>query len=280
MLGTDAVPILSRQFEIIAPPEEQFDITDLDTVMTTICKGKFDIVLHMAALTDLDWCEDNPDRARLVNTEGTKNIALACAKAGCRMAYISTSGIFSGRMGRPYTEEDNPKPANVYGMSKHEAEIVIQESIQEENWLILRVGWLFGGGKKDKKFVGKMFQLMMTTSKVMAVADIWGSPNYSVDIGYLLENMFLHKIHGLFHIANTGEPASRYDMALAIRDSAQLPVEIEAVPSSRFPTRAFRPPMEAIKSVRLINTMQYTMRNWRDALDEYIKRLAKINAAD
>ncbi len=275
MLGSDVLPLLEEEFDVLAPSHEKLDVTDAKAVEEAVQSG-FDIVLHMAALTDLDWCEDHPEEAMRVNTGGTQNVAKACAKAGCKMIYISTSGVFSGRLGRPYTEDDTPKPANVYGRSKYEGELAVERFVAPERRLILRVGWLFGGGRKDKKFVAKMFKLMRSTPKVMAVDDIWGSPNYSVDIGRLLVELIDAQAFGLFHVANSGEPASRYDVALAIRDAAGFDVEVEAVPASRFPTRAPRPPMEAITSLRLDGVVKSGMRHWRNALEEYVARLKKL----
>ena len=272
MLGSDVLPIISDRFEIHSPTISELDVRDAVAVFTAIRDGKFDWVLHMAALTDLDWCEDHRDETFTVNVGGTENIAKACAKYGCRMVYISTSGIFSGRLGRPYIEDDTPKPVNVYGLSKYQGELVIQKNLPEEHMLILRVGWLFGGGKHDNKFVGKMFRLMQSLPRVQAVADIWGSPNYSIDIGKLVVNMLSENVSGIFHIANSGEPASRYDLAVAIRDAAGIATEVEAVPAEKFPTRAFRPPVEAIASVRL-HEKGFEMRNWHEALNEYVARL-------
>ncbi len=276
MLGSDVVPILSKKFDVVVPDIDEMDITDSERVFDIFDSQKFDYVLHMAALTDLDWCEDHPDEAKSVNANGTKSIALACQKFGAKLIYVSTSGIFSGRLGRPYTEKDIPKTANVYGQSKYEGELAVEETLSQEQWLILRVGWLFGGGENDKKFVGKIFDKMRTLSKVQAVSNIWGSPNYSVDIGNLISKMLENNTSGLFHIANTGEPASRYDLAVAIRDFAGFTTEIEPVPSSKFPTRAVRPPMEAISSV-FMDKYGFEIRHWRDALEEYISRLAKTS---
>ncbi len=276
MLGSDLVPIFSEVFEIIVPKVEEFDVTKYESIISVMKEGKFDWVLHMAALTDLDWCEEHPDEARKINSKGTENIARACAATGCKMAYISTSGVFSGKLGRPYSEEDMPRPANIYGRTKYEGEKAVEAILPPEKRLVLRAGWLFGGGKADKKFVGKIFNIMRTHTQVQAVADIWGSPNYSVDIAKLLVYMLGNNFFGLFHIANSGEPASRYDMAVAIRDAAGFNSEIEAVPATRFPTKAFRPPMEAIVSVRLEAVTGFSMRHWREALAEYVKRLLTI----
>ncbi|MCD6531972.1 dTDP-4-dehydrorhamnose reductase [bacterium] len=273
MLGSDILPILGREFDVVAPSHGEMDITDFERVRRAIAEGGFDWVIHLAAITDLDWCEDNPEKAFLVNALATKNIAEICRDTGTKLAYISTSGVFSGQKKTPYTERDIPKPANVYGKSKYEGEKFVQEVLDEGDFLILRVGWLFGSGARDKKFVGKMFDLLRERPKVMAVDDIFGSPNYSIDIGEAIVQLIKGGHSGIFHIANSGEPASRYDIAVAIREFMGSAAEIEPVPASKFPTRAFRPPMEAIDSIRIEDALGKKLRHWRRALEEYVKRL-------
>ena len=273
MLGTDILPILRKHFEIYAPSRNEMDIVDETAIDRIFSSNRFDWVIHLAASTDLDWCEDNPDEALRINAYGTKNMAEHCARYGVKMIYISTSGVFSGRHKKPYNENDIPEPANVYGKSKYLGEQFVRQILPEQNFLILRVGWLFGGGKNDKKFVGKMFNLIRERPKVYAVRDIFGSPNYSVDIGRTIVELIDSGAYGTFHIANSGEPASRYDVAKSIRDFADVETEVVPVPADKFPTKAFRPPMEAIESIKIEDVLGHRLRHWKDALEEYISRL-------
>lgn len=274
MLGADVVPILSEKFETVVPTRSELDVTNRENVIKTIRNGGFDWVIHLAALTDLDWCEDHVEETISVNALGTKNIVDACEMAGCRIAYISTSGVFSGNKRTHYTEDDMPAPINIYALSKYLGELAVSAK-NEGKWLILRVGWLFGGGEKDKKFVGKIFNLMKKADKIEAVANIWGSPNYSVDVGELIVKFIEYNAYGLFHVANSGEPASRFDMAVAIKEFLRANVEIQPVGAEKFPTKAKRPRMEAIKSIRL-EELGIKPRHWKDALGDYIKRLMKL----
>jgi len=273
MLGIDVLPILKEHYNIVPVSRSDLDITDENLVHEAVISERVDRVIHMAASTNLDRCEEEPAQAFNVNALGTLNIARACAKSGARLIYISTSGVFSGKLGRPYTESDIPKPANVYGKSKYKGELHVLENLAHDKVTILRVGWLFGGGKRDKKFVRKMFNLIRSNSKVFAVNDIFGSPNYSVDIGKAIVDFIKKEISGVFHIQNSGAPASRYEIATAIRDCLGSDTVVEPVLSERFPTKAFRPPMEAIKSIKIWQALGYEFRNWKDALSEYIERL-------
>ena len=95
MMGSDTIPQLEEEFRVIPTDIKELDITKSSQVKNTLETERPDWVVHMAALTDLDFCEENPDRADLVNHRGTRSIAEVCAENGISMIYISTSGIFS-----------------------------------------------------------------------------------------------------------------------------------------------------------------------------------------
>jgi len=271
MMGTDVMPILEKRFETIKTDLPELDITDRGTIERWMNDFRPDWVLHMAAITDLDFCETEPEKADLVNHRGTRNIAEACDRCGAKLIYISTSGIFSGLKDAPYSEDDIPKPKNVYGVSKYNGELAVQETLPANKWLILRAGWLFGGGTEDKKFVGKIYKLVHERDKISAVNDIIGSPNYTVDIGKLILYLIDNNLYGVYHVGNTGY-ATRLDIAREIVKLANVKCEVKGVSFTEFPTRALRPPMEAIENVRL-KELGYEMRHWEEALAEYIERL-------
>lgn len=271
MMGSDIVPILKREFTVIPTDKSDMDVTDEDQIERVFEDVSPDVVIHMAALTDLDYCEDHPTAAELVNHQGTRNVAQACLDSGAKMIYVSTSGIFSGKKENAYGEVDIPKPKNVYGVSKYRGELAIRELLGDDRWMILRAGWLFGGGKRDIKFVGKIYKLCHERDELSAVNDIFGSPNYTLDIGQLLLYLITNEHRGVFHVGNDGI-ATRYDIACEIVKLADVDCTVKAVPSTEFPTRAPRPPMEAIRNDNLA-MIGYRMRPWREALKDYIQRL-------
>jgi dTDP-4-dehydrorhamnose reductase len=271
MMGSDILPLLSKYFEIIPTDQEDLDVRDKGQIEKFFAEYRPDWVLHMAAMTNLDQCEDEPELAFSVNETGTRNIASACAHFGSKLIYISTSGIFSGRKTRPYTENDSPLPQNVYGKSKYCGECAVREEMNPENFLILRAGWLFGGGAKDIKFVGKIYKLARERDEISAVDNISGSPNYTVDIGNLIIYLTQNNFRGVFHAANEGI-ATRFEIAVEIVKLSGLECKVVPVPASDFPTKAPRPNMEAIENMRL-KEIGYRMRHWKDSLADYIGRL-------
>jgi len=120
--------------------------------MTVAKKYRPKVILHLAALTDLDYCEKNPAEAYLVNSVGTYNVALTAREVGAKLVYISTAGIFDGQKKGFYRESDLGNPQNHYGHSKYLGESAVQNILND--YIIARVCWMFGGGPtKDKKFV-------------------------------------------------------------------------------------------------------------------------------
>ncbi|MCK5833273.1 dTDP-4-dehydrorhamnose reductase [bacterium] len=271
MMGCDVIPILSEKCDVLSTDIEELDICDNEQVRKAIKRFRPNWVLHMAAMTDLDRCEIEPKLAENVNSKGTENLAQACFDFNVSMIYISTSGVFSGLKKSPYIEDDIPRPQNVYGKTKYSGEKAVREILAPDRWLILRAGWLFGGGAQDKKFVGKIYKIAKQEGMLSAVEDIYGSPNYTVDIGNLILYFVNNRINGLFHVANEG-CANRFKIAEEIVRVAGIDCIVKPVSSEFFKNSAQRPPMEAIENVRL-REIGYKMRPWEEALAEYVKRL-------
>jgi dTDP-4-dehydrorhamnose reductase len=273
MMGSDIIPILGREFDLLPTDIEELDVCSQEDIRRTMREFGPDWVLHLAAMTDLDRCEVEPKKAEAVNSDGTRNLAKACFEFGASMIYISTSGVFSGSKRIPYTEDDIPKPRNIYGLTKFEGEQAVKSILPKEKWLILRAGWLFGGGPRDKKFVGKIYKIASQKGSLQAVNDIFGSPNYTMDIGRLMGYLIKNRLIGVYHVANEGW-TNRFEIAREVVRLAGVDCVVEPVPSTYFKTTAPRPPMEAIESIKL-GAIGYNMRPWREALAEYVERLAK-----
>lgn len=272
MMSSDIVPILGSRYELFLTDIDTMDITDINAVRRMVDETSPSRIVHLAALTDLERCERAPELAMSVNAGGTRNIAEVCRESGIGMVYISTSGVFSGGSPAPYSEDSEPMPVNTYGKSKLEGESWVKEILADGDYLIVRVGWLFGGGALDKKFVGKMFKLLSERDVVRVVSDIFGSPNYSVDFGNTLLYLIEHKYSGLFHCVNEGQ-ASRYEIAIKMAEYMGSSCRVEPCPALEFPSSVRRPPREAIANKRLHSETDYRMRSWDEALEEYIYRL-------
>jgi len=240
---------------------EELDVTDLEKVMDVASRRKPKIIVHLAAETDVDRCEREPDHAYRVNTIGTYNVALACRRVRAKLVYVSTAGVFDGSKKEPYTEEDEPNPQNVYGRTKYLGEVMVRDLAPD--YLIARSCWMFGGGPGvDKKFVGKIIK-QLAQSEIKVVNDKIGSLTYGKDLASAIKQLLILDRAGLFHLTNRGF-CSRYEVAEQIVKILGANVKIIPVDSTEFTLAATRSASEAMASKLDI------MRDWREALREYL----------
>ena len=270
MLGTDLSRILRKKgHQIEATDLEEIDVRDSELVQRTVARVQPDWVIHLATLTDVDGCERNPDEAFRVNTLGTQHVALACRDVGAVMVYISTISVFDGTKCKPYTEFDTPNPQSWYSRSKYQAELMVERLL--DRYYIVRAGWMFGGGRQDKKFVAKILDLAAERSSLSVVDDKLGSPTYTCDFASGIERLAQTGLYGTYHMVNTGSYCSRYEFAQAILEFAGITTcSLHPVSSAEFALPAPRPRMEATCNYQLELRGWNWMRPWRDALREYI----------
>lgn len=284
MLVTGADGVVGGYVREVFGSEYDLDLTDKDTLDITDPRlptliyrnlGNIDVVLHLAAATDVDECERNPDLAWRTNALGTQNVAAACRKLGARMVYISTAGVFSGDQLEPYTEFDHPHPANVYGRAKLAGEILATELLGPD-LLIVRAGWMFGGGLGDGKFVGMIRrQIENGATELRAVDDKIGSPTFAADLLRTVVMLLGKDAYGVFHGANSGV-CSRYDVAAAVRDLLGSEAAVTAVSSSHFPLAAPRARSEAMDAYKARLLGYPPQRPWFYALSEYLEVAAHV----
>jgi dTDP-4-dehydrorhamnose reductase len=171
------------------------------------------------ARTDVDGCER--ERIKRINQyDGTQHVALACQRASVPLVYISTLSVFDGAKCEPYTEFDTPNPQSWYSRSKYEGEKIVERLLR--CYYIVRAGWMFGGGREDKKFVAKIIELASNRPELKIVNDKFGSPTYTRDLARALIQLTRAGWSGVYHAANTGGPCSRYEFAQKVLEYAQV----------------------------------------------------------
>ena len=245
------------------------DVRDPEAVMRAVGDVQPDVVLHLAAATDVDRCEQEPDWAYHTNAIGTQNVALACQTLNAVLVYISTAGVFWGDKPEPYTEFDPPRPANVYGNSKLAGEQIVASLLNR--FCIVRAGWMIGGGEKDKKFVAKVGRKMLAGERnLKVVEDKFGSPTCAPDLLRGIRRLLPTGYYGLYHMVNTGI-CSRYEIALEMKEMMRCnETTIEPVSSAYFPLPAPRARSEAMDNLKLRLLGLNCMRPWQAALHEYL----------
>jgi len=270
MLGTDLCPVFENTYDVLKTDIEEMDVRNKELVNDTISNYRPDLVIHLAALTNVDECEKDPDSSFHTNTLGTQNIALACLNHDITMVYISTISVFDGTKCEPYTEFDKQNPKSWYSRSKYQGELIVEKLLSK--YYILRAGWMFGGGKEDKKFVSKIMDLAKTKNHLSIVDDKFGSPTYTFDFASGIKRLVNTGSYGTFHMVNNGKHCSRYEFAQAILDFAGIDsCQLNPVNSATFPLPAPRPRMEAGRNLQCELRNWDWMPDWRESLNQYIQ---------
>ncbi|NQT66541.1 MAG: dTDP-4-dehydrorhamnose reductase [Actinobacteria bacterium] len=246
----------------------KMDIRDKKEIDRIAIKFKPNIIMHLAAETNVDKCELSPDHAYNTNAKGTENMALIAKMMGATLVYISTGAVFDGEKSEPYLESDEPNPISVYGKSKFEGEKIVTSLTN--NYFIFRAGWMIGGYEKDKKFVEKIVELAKIKNEIHVVTDKFGSPTFTKDFSKNILTVISTKNYGLFHMVNEG-CCSRFDIAKKIIEYLERKdVVIKPVTSDAFPLPAPRGRSEMLINRKLNLLGLNNMRPWQDALKEYI----------
>ena len=224
--------------------------------MTRPLSADADLVLHAAAWTDVDGAESDPDEARRVNVDGTRNVAAL----GVPVVYYSSDYVFDGSKRSPYLESDEPNPLSVYGQSKLEGEREVREG-----WIV-RSSWLFGW--TGTNFVRTMLRLGAERDEVSVVADQTGSPTY---VGHLAEatRELLELPGGVWHVAAEGE-CTWADFARAIFEESGLDCSVREITTEELGRPAPRPPYSVLRSEREVAPR---LPHWREGLRACLDRL-------
>ena len=269
-LGYDVVNELEKRgHTAIGVDIEDLDITDAAAVEKMITEAAPEAVIHCAAWTAVDAAEDNEEKCRQVNVNGTENIAKVCKKLNCKMMYISTDYIFDGKGTRPW-EPDDPvtTPLNVYGQTKYEGELAVRSNV--EKFFIVRIAWVFG---KGKNFIKTMLNLAKTHDHLTVVNDQYGTPTYTYDLARLLVDMIETDKYGSYHATNEGGYITWYDFACEIFRQAGIDIEVEPVSSAQYAAKAKRPENSRRNKQKLVDNGFELLPDWRDALRRYLGTL-------
>ena len=269
-LGYDVVNELEKRgHTAIGVDIEDLDITDAAAVDKMITETAPEAVIHCAAWTAVDAAEDNEEKCRQVNVNGTENIAKVCKKLNCKMMYISTDYIFDGKGTRPW-EPDDPvtTPLNVYGQTKYEGELAVRNNV--EKFFIVRIAWVFG---KGKNFIKTMLNLGKTHDHLTVVNDQYGTPTYTFDLARLLVDMIETDKYGNYHATNEGGYITWYDFACEIFRQAGMDVDVEPVSSAQYAAKAKRPENSRMNKQKLVDNGFEPLPEWKDALRRYLRTL-------
>ncbi|MBO9361828.1 MAG: dTDP-4-dehydrorhamnose reductase [Thermoflexus sp.] len=250
---------------VIPLARADLDVTDRAAVFQTILRARPEVVIHAAAITDVDGCARDPEKAFRVNAMGTQAVALACVAAGAALIYISTNEVFDGTKGEPYLEFDPPNPINPYGHSKWAGEWFVSHLLQR--FYIVRTAWVFGPG--GNHFVRKILCRADEQGALRVVHDEVGSPSYTRDVAAAIARLIETEAYGIYHFVNEGM-CSRYEYAVEIlRRTGRGHIPVTPIASTEFPRPSRVPPFTPLRNL-CGAALGITLRPWPEALQAYL----------
>jgi dTDP-4-dehydrorhamnose reductase len=254
--------------DVVACDHARLDVTDRAAVLETVLGTRPDLVIHPAAWTAVDACEDDPDRAYATNGLATRHIAEAARRTGAHVVYLSTDYVFDGELDRPYVEWDAPGPISVYGHSKLAGE---QELPPEAT--IVRTSWVCGATPGN--FVSLVLRLAREHDKLRFVDHERSRPTLASDLVPVLRRLAVDRRPGVHHVTNQGT-ATRYELACAVIEAAGLdPARVEPVTVDELdpPRRAPRPLNSVLDNAVLRLEGEPALPDYRDSLTTLVRSM-------
>lgn len=217
-----------------------FDVSDGVSVKDTIGRIRPGVVVHAAALTDVDKCEQERESAWRINVVGTENVVKSCRKCGAFLVYVSTDYVFDGEKGM-YEESDAAAPINYYGFTKLKAE----ESVKSlaDRYCVARASVIFGSNPATGKmnFTLWLIDRLRKKERVEIVTDQWNSPTLNSSLAEMILESVEREITGTYHVSGATR-VDRYSFSRLIAETFELDASLMAPTSStRFSWVARRP---------------------------------------
>ena len=269
LLGKEIAAVFSDRAGIRATDREEWDVTDPAACRREVDAFRPDVVVHCAAYTAVDRAESEPETARLLNVEGTRNVARACRERGALMVTFGTDYIFDGASPRPYREEDPANPLSVYGKTKWAAEQALREEGCDH--LLVRGQWLFGPAGKN--FIRTILDKARGGGTLRVASDQVGCPTLSRDLAYAVRNLVEAGARGTVHFSSEGE-TSWFGLAGYVLERCGLPAGLLSPARSRdLPYPAERPAYGVLSKEKYRAITGVSPRPWEEAVDEYLESI-------
>jgi dTDP-4-dehydrorhamnose reductase len=261
-IGSYLSNYLGRGHTIFALGKDKLDITDKECCIQTINSIKPDLVIHTAAMTNIDLCELDETSAYTINTIGSLNIAYPCSLQGIPLIYISCSNVYDGFKTSAFYETDHCSPVNIYGKTKLAGEKLIRTVCSK--YFIIRTSWVFGGNNcfVENIINNKDVPIFMCTEDISC-------PTYIGDLCYAIERIMKSDIYGVYNCTNSGA-VKKSLWVRYILNKINVDKEILEIPHNFIPNKANRPKSTILDNSLIKNCFNLELRPWEKALEEYL----------
>lgn len=285
--GQVGIELLERlstaQFEVISLSRNDCDLSNPDSIFSSLSQFSADLIINAAAYTAVDKAEEEQDIANKINGLAVGELAKYCQFKNIPLIHFSTDYVFDGQKTEGYLESDTTNPISAYGKSKLLGEQLIQQNLKHH--LIVRVSWVFS--KNRQNFVKTILNLANTREELRIVADQWGCPTAAQDIARVIE-IILTRLKsgsfdewGIYHYASNG-PTNWYEFAsdflrLAQHQGRQLSLKtLTPINTDGYPTKAQRPKNSVLITDKIEKTFNLSREAWHDYLAEVIEKSASL----
>lgn len=251
----------------ISATKAEFDITDRWRMEAELERLEPTVAINCAAESNVDACEENPERAEKLNARAPEHLARACRNAGLRLVQLSTDYVFDGALDREYDESDPPAPLSAYGRTKLEGEQAVLETLVEA--IVLRVSFVFGPGRRT--FIDKIADQLLQSREPVRVVDSWVTrPTSSLAIAGGIEQLLLSEETGVWHLASP--PAvSRYQFARQVAEIlGDDPDRVVPIDESELRLAGRRPPRSPLSTQRFEARFAGPLRPWTEWAREHL----------
>ncbi|OQA40990.1 MAG: dTDP-4-dehydrorhamnose reductase [Candidatus Omnitrophica bacterium ADurb.Bin314] len=292
MLGTDLVHALEHEHEVIALDKRpaphlarHLEICDLlqeRKLRDTFASHKPDLLIHCAALTDVDYCEEHHEEAAAQNTEAVKCVTDLCNELNIPLVFFSTDYVFDGAKDGEYLETDRTAPVSFYGKTKRDAEAYITANAKRA--VIFRISWLFG--VYGRSFPKAILRQAAESGKLAVVRDQIGRPTYTRDVAEAIRDILARKKDAVFsegvrlyHLTNTGETSWSDFARFILKQSGRNDVTVEDITSDRLKRPAPRPANSLLSLEKIFRELGVRLRSWEDAIPNFLIELEEARKA-
>ena len=266
LFGSGLAEVFSARHTVFRLTRADVDVTKADEVRRVLSKLRPDVIVHPVAIPDPDICETDPEKAFLVNVEGTRHIVEAARGLGASVAQISTDAVYDGKKQVPYLESDPINPPSVYGKTKAQADEIVQTL--PHHW-IFRVPVLFGSGKTN--FVEKGLRKLAAGEEVVVASNQIANALYTLDGARTIMEVVGAGPFGIYHLANQGV-CTRFEVTRLAAELAGLdPNRVIGRPLDQMGRLAPRLKYSVMEMGALKRAGIDSPRPWKEALAEYIQ---------
>ena len=269
-LGREILSSLNHK-GVIAPRREDLNLSNQEELHSFCVQNLIQTVIHAAAWTDVEGCECDEKRCLEDNFYPSISLATVAAKIDLRVIFISSTGIYgAGKQDKAFTETDTPQPSSVHHKAKYAAEKALLS--KNDNTLVLRTGWLFGGADISDDFVVNRLKEAKGGDRLISSFEQTGNPTYVPDLAKQIKAVINTDLCGVANAVNSPS-CSRFSFTKKILDFAGLRNEVSPVLDSFFKRKAPVSLNESAINETLDHNKLSVMGSWEPGLAEFIARI-------